>query len=283
VHGPIPIEHLAPFASRYDALLCDAWGVIHDGVRVFDGAAEALLKFSRERGPVLVITNAPRPSHMIPPQLDRLGLPRAAYSAVVTSGDATRVEIAKRQGKAAFRIGPAKDDALFEGVPVEFADLDKASFIICTGLIDDQSEEPDDYRGLLKKAADRRLEMICANPDVVVRWGGRLAWCAGSLARIYEEFGGTVVYGGKPHAPIYSLAMEEIAELRGAPANRSRILAIGDGAATDIRGANLQGIDAVYVAGPGGVHHGASSADAVAAALKAAGASAIAVMEHLQW
>jgi HAD superfamily hydrolase (TIGR01459 family) len=279
VPGPSRIEHLAEIASAYDALLCDAWGVIHDGVALFDGAADALLNFRRRRGPVVILTNAPRPARIIPAQLDRLGLAREAYDAVVTSGDATRAEIGKRGGQPAFRIGPEKDDAFFDDAPVNFTPIEDAQFIVCTGLIDDHNEEPEDYRDLLQTAAARALPMICANPDVVVRWGGRLIWCAGALAQIYERLGGTVIYGGKPHPPIYDLALSRIASLLGAAPERSRVLAVGDGLETDIRGANAQGFGAVYVAGAGGVHDGASDAQA---ALAAAGAEAH-VMERLKW
>ncbi|MBB5517341.1 TIGR01459 family HAD-type hydrolase [Amphiplicatus metriothermophilus] len=280
---PVFIERLSAIAGRYDALLCDAWGVIHNGVALFDGAAEALAAFRRARGPVVILTNAPRPSSAIPPQLDRLGLPRAAYDAVVTSGDATRAQIAARLPAPAYRIGPEKDDPLFDGLDIRFAPLDEAAFVICTGLRDEMREEPEDYRALLEAAAARRLPMICANPDVVVRLGDRLIWCAGALARIYEELGGVVEYGGKPHPPIYGLALGEAEAARGRPLVRARALAVGDGLHTDIAGANAQGMDAVYVVGPGGVHDGGADAGDVSAILSKAGARALAVMERLQW
>jgi HAD superfamily hydrolase (TIGR01459 family) len=277
------IDGLAPIAANYDALLCDAWGVIHDGRALFPGAEEAMIEFRRRRGPVVVLTNAPRPNAVIPPQLDRLGLSREAYDAVVTSGDATRAEIGKRGGAPAFRIGPEKDDPLFEGLKVPFAPLEEADYLICTGLADDQRESPEDYRTLLIAAAARGLVMICANPDLVVRWGGRLIYCAGALAEIYERIGGAVVYGGKPHRPIYDLALARIAAIAGRALDPARVLAVGDGVATDIKGAAGHGLDAVLVAGAGGVHEGPASADAVAAALAAAGASAVAAMERLRW
>ena len=202
------ISSIAALARNYDALLCDAWGVIHDGVRLFDGAAEALVAFRRERGPVVILTNAPRPCSVIPAQLDRLGLPRTAYDAVVTSGDATRAEVEKRRGQNAFRIGPAKDEELYRDLAVRFAPLERADFIICSGLDDDSRDEPEQYRKLLVDAAERRLAMICANPDIVVRFGGRLIYCAGALAELYEKLGGSVVYAGKPHAPIYELSLK---------------------------------------------------------------------------
>lgn len=284
-HSPRPpfIESLAPLARNYDALLCDAWGVIHDGRALFPGAEEALLEFRRRQGPVIVLTNAPRPNAIIPPQLDRLGLARGAYDAVTTSGDATRAEIEKRGSAPAFRIGPEKDDPLFKGLDIAFVPLDAAAYLICTGLVDDQLETPEDYRPLLIEAAGRGLVMICANPDIVVRWGGRLIYCAGALAEIYERLGGTVVYCGKPHAPIYDLALARLEEIAGRPIPRARILVVGDGVATDIKGATDQGLDSVLIAGAGGVHVGPASADEVVAALAAAQARAVAAMERLQW
>lgn len=283
VPDPLLTDRLSTIASRYDALLCDAWGVIHDGVNLFPGAGEALERFRTERGPVIILTNAPRPSSIIPAQLDRLGLPRSAYDAVVTSGDATRAAILARLPAPAFRLGPEKDDPLYEGVDIDFVPIEEASFIVCTGLFDDQNEQPEAYRPLLEKGAARGLPMICANPDIVVRWGGRLIYCAGALAEIYKELGGEVIYGGKPHRPIYELALSKVAAIRGAPLSPSRTLAVGDGLHTDIAGANAQGIDVVFVVGSGGVHAGSRSHGDVVKALNEADARAVAIMEKLAW
>lgn len=277
------IDGVSALAARYDALLCDAWGVIHNGVELFPGAAEAMIRFREGGRAIVILTNAPRPSSVIPAQLARLGLPREAYDAIVTSGDATRAEIERRLPARAYRIGPEKDDPLFEGLNIAFAPLEEAGFIICTGLKDDHREAPEDYRDLLERAAARSLPMVCANPDIVVNWGGRLIWCAGALAEIYAGLGGEVVYGGKPHAPIYRLAMERIADVLGRAPEKSRVLAIGDGVKTDIEGANRQGIDAIFVAGDGGVHEGGADAETIRARLDEAGARAMAVTEALKW
>lgn len=277
------ISGLSEIADRYDGLLCDAWGVIHDGVNLFDGVGEALIEFRRQHGPVVILTNAPRPNAVIPAQLDRLGLPRDAYDAVVTSGDATRAEIIRRLPQRAYRLGPEKDDPLFDGVDVKFAPLSEAAFIICTGLHDDARETPEDYADLLGEAAARDLPMICANPDIVVRWGGRLIYCAGALAEVYERLGGKVVYAGKPHAPIYKLALDALALKRGGPVDPARILAVGDGLHTDIRGANLNALDSLYIYGSGGIHAGAPDASSAIASLERAGVSAVAAMAELRW
>jgi HAD superfamily hydrolase (TIGR01459 family) len=281
--GPRFIKGLSAIAARYDALLCDAWGVIHNGVRVFAGVGEALTEFRNQRGPVIVLTNAPRPSHVIPAQLDRLGLPRSAYDSIVTSGDATRAAIEAFLPRPAYRLGPDKDDALFEGLKIDFAPLDRAGFIICTGLVDDARETPDDYATLLKAAAARGLPMVCANPDKVVRWGGRLIWCAGALAEIYEGLGAEVVYGGKPHAPIYALANRRIAEIAGRPIDPARILAVGDGVSTDILGANRAGCGVLFIAGEDGVHDGPADEASIARTLAGAGARADFIATGLVW
>ena len=204
------INGIGDLAERYDALLCDAWGVIHNGVELFPGARDAMVRFRAGGGTIVILTNAPRPSSIIPAQLSRLGLPDEAYDSVVTSGDSTRAEIELLLPAPAFRIGPAKDDPLFEGMVIDFAPLERAAFIICTGLENDHREEPEDYRDVLIAAIAHDLPMICANPDIIVNWGGRMIWCAGALAEIYEKLGGKVIYGGKPHAPIYQIGRAHV-------------------------------------------------------------------------
>ncbi len=277
------IDGLSEIAAQYDALVCDAWGVIHNGKKLLPGAADAMMRFRQERGPLVILTNAPKPSDVIPPQLDRLGLPRAAWDAIVTSGDSTRAEIERFLPAPAYRIGPSFDDPLFEGMGIDFTGLEEAAFIVCTGLNDGFTEEPDQYRDLLKAAAARDLPMVCANPDIQVNWGGRLMWCAGAIAQIYDSFGGTIVYGGKPFAPIYRLARAAIDEARGTGGAEPRLLAIGDGLMTDIRGANDAEIDAVLIAGAGGLHEGAADRASVIDKLSRDGLRVAAIMEGLKW
>lgn len=276
------IARLSSLAENYDALLCDAWGVIHNGVHLFDDVADALVQFRRTRGPVIILTNAPRPSAIIPKQLDRLGLPREAYDGVVTSGDTIRTEIKKRLPARFFRLGPEKDDPLFDSLDMDFAPFEEAEAIICTGMIHDTIETPEDYRTMLAEAAARDMEMVCANPDIKVRWGDRVIWCAGALAQLYEQLGGRVAHGGKPHRPIYDLAFDTIAGLQPG-LTRSRILCIGDGLQTDILGANRNGFDVVYVFGAGGIHEGARDETTVAQLLNSQDVTARATMERLVW
>lgn len=281
--APRLIRRLSDIAERYDALLCDAWGVIHNGVTVFPGVEEALSTFRATRGPVIVLTNAPRPNEIIPPQLDRIGLSRGSYDAVVTSGDATREAIRGFLPGTAYKLGPDKDEMLYQGLGAKFAPIEAADFIVCTGLVDESHETPDDYADLLARAAARRLPMICANPDVVVRWGDRLIYCAGALAQRYERLGGDVIYGGKPYAPIYNLAFRRLDEAAGRTIDRRRVLAIGDGVGTDIAGANRIGVDALFIAGEGGVHVGAADPASIEAALSHAGVHAEFAATGLSW
>lgn len=277
------IDGLSSIAPHYDGILCDAWGVIHNGVELFAGVERAMSTYRNSYGPVIILTNAPRPSSIIPAQLDRLGLARGAYDAVVTSGDATRAEILKRSGKKVFRLGPQKDDTLYEGTQISFTRLEDADYIICTGLVDDQSEAPEDYRPMLRQAAGRALPMICVNPDIVVNWGGKIIYCAGALAQIYAEEGGTVIFGGKPYAPIYDLAFSTINDIAARPIDLSRILAIGDGLGTDIKGANNAGIDVLFIAGNGGINGDISDETALDGALNEQGLYAKYMMRDLVW
>ncbi len=277
------ISGLSEIAEGYDALICDAWGVIHNGKRLLPGAAEAMGRFRETRGPIVILTNAPKPSSVIPAQLDRLGLSRDAWDAIVTSGDSTRAEIERLLPAPAFRIGPAFDDPLFEGMGIDFVALDEAAFIICTGLNDGFTENPRQYEPLLRDAAARKLPMVCANPDIQVNWGGRMMWCAGSLAEIYESFGGEIAYGGKPFAPIYALARAAVDAARGNDAPPPRLLAVGDGLMTDILGANRADIDALLIVGDGGLHEGAGHRESVIDKLAQHRLRVAAIMEGLKW
>ena len=282
ISSPPLLSELRSIADSYGVLFCDAWGVIHNGVDVFPGVSEALQAFRDQGGRVIILTNAPRPSSIIPAQLKRIGLPDTCWDDIVTSGDAVRHAIETRLPGTIFRLGPEKDDPLFEDLDAVFARLEEADFIVCTGPIDDERDQPNDYRDLLKEAATHRLPMICANPDHIVRWGDRLIYCAGALAAVYEEVGGQVIHAGKPHGPIYERAMS-CAKAFVPDISKSRILAIGDGLQTDILGANRFGIDAIYVAGEGGIHSGARDAEAIAKSLVDAKVHAVGAMVGLAW
>ena len=280
------ISKLDEIAHRYDAFFCDVWGVIHDGRRGFPPAAAALQRVRAAGTRVILLTNVPKPRGPIPGQLDRLGFPRNAYDAIVTSGDATRAELARRAPGPVFRIGPRDyDRTLWEGLNLAEAPLSHARFIGISGLNRDD-ETPADYAGVLREAQARDLEMVCANPDIVVRVGERLIWCAGAVARDYEALGGRVVMAGKPYKPIYDLAFKELETLTGDTLDKTRILCIGDGVTTDILGANATGLDSLFIAS--GMHgetlwsDGTLDAAKVEAALAAESARATYVMAALE-
>jgi len=182
-------------------------------------------------------------------QLDALGVPRSAWKAFVTSGDATRMELARRAPGPAWIIGPDRDFVLYEGLDLTGAhDANDAAFISVTGPYDDTTETPEDYRERLTPAVARGLEMICANPDRVVQRGDSIIYCGGAIADLYESMGGRVVMAGKPFAPIYALALKEAEGLMGRPVDRSRVLCIGDGVVTDVLGAAEQALDCLFIA-----------------------------------
>lgn len=280
-------QGLSELTDHYDVLLSDVWGVIHNGRESFPTACAALGRWRAERGPVILISNSPRPSADVIAQLDALGVPREAWSAFVTSGDATRLLLAERAPGPAWRLGPDRDAPLYEGLGLSFESLDKAAFIACTGPIDDETEGPGDYQDRFEGAAARGLEMVCANPDIVVQRGDKLIYCGGALAQLYETLGGKVVMAGKPHAPIYELCVAEAERLTGGPVVRSRMLCIGDGVATDVKGANAQGLDVLFIAA--GIHGGETitpeglDAAAVESLLRQEGAQARWAMADLTW
>jgi HAD superfamily hydrolase (TIGR01459 family) len=285
---PQALTGLSEVADRYDVLLCDVWGVIHNGAWSFPEAIAALQRFQAERGPVILISNSPRPSAAVEPQLESLRVPRGAWTRFITSGDATRVLLRERSPGPAWRIGPERDDVLYEGLGLEFAGPAEAAFVACSGPVDDDVETPEDYRAPLTLAAARGLPMVCANPDIVVQRGDRLIYCGGALAAFYERLGGATIMAGKPHAPIYALALDLADRALGAPHDPARTLAIGDGIATDIAGAQGRGLDRLFIAtgvhgGEAGGSGGPPSAAAIDDLLAASGLSAQFAMGDLAW
>lgn len=241
---------LSDVADKYNTIFCDVWGVIHNGRKAFGPACDALVKFREDGKRVVLITNAPVPKAQVIHYFDRLGVPEAAFDDCASSGDATRNILKARSDEKIWRLGADEgwehDRFLYEGLDLTFTEPEDASILLCIGLRDQGKDHPDDYREELGLAVASKLEMICANPDKQVRIGGELYWCAGALAEIYEEQGGSVVYPGKPHAAIYDLAREKTAALGGVT-DPARCLCIGDSPTTDIRGANHQAMDSVYV------------------------------------
>ena len=285
---PEIIDRFAPFRRVYDVLLCDVWGVVHNGLEAFPAACDALRRFRASGGTVVLITNAPRPGAAVGRILDRLLVPREAYDGIVSSGDVTRGVVESRLSQRIFHLGPERDLPIFTGLNISFAAAETADYVVCSGLFDDTRETPDDYRELLATMRARSLFMVCANPDIVVERGETLVYCAGALADAYAEMGGEVLYCGKPHAPIYEAALGQAARVRGGlPPPLNRVLAIGDSIRTDLKGAAMFGIDCLFVVS--GIHaadiRGTETAEfsGLPEMFGAAGVAPKAVMRRLQW
>ncbi len=257
----IPIlPSIADLADTSDAWIVDIWGVMHNGARAHPAAARACSEFRARGGAVVLLSNAPRPFSAVVPHMAALGVPSEAYDAGVTSGDVTRDMLAAWAGRRMLHVGPPRDHALFTGLDVRLASATDAEVVLCSGLYDDERETPADYAELIDALAARSVPMICANPDIMVERGDKLIHCAGALAESYAAKGGAVSYAGKPHLPVYERALAEIARLGGGPAEKSRVLCIGDGVDTDLAGAHAAGLRSVFVASPIFASEGLSAA-----------------------
>ncbi|WP_299412393.1 TIGR01459 family HAD-type hydrolase [uncultured Sulfitobacter sp.] len=252
LHPSARIAPLSELLDRYDGLLCDIWGVLHNGDAAFSDAVDALCRARASGRVVILITNAPRLSKDIYPQLARLGVPRESFDSIITSGDVTAQLIAKQPDAPLFHFGPERDSSILEGLTNPIVDHSDAKLCLLTGPLDDMIETTDIYHDLLEQMHENAVEMICANPDLVVRSGNRMVICAGSIAQRYGHLGGKVSFAGKPEQAIYEEALRRAASLTGRDIPKSRLLAIGDGLATDIKGAADNGLDAYFIVS--GIH-----------------------------
>ena len=284
---PLMLPHFSALAPDYDVLLCDVWGVVHNGLAAFPDACDALMRARARGATVIFITNAPRPNDVVAGQLRHFHVPSETYDGIVSSGDVTRSVVEARRGKSLHFLGPERDRPIFSGLNVNFASIETADYVVCSGLDDDDVETPDDYRERLQAMLARKLFMVCANPDVVVDRGDRLVYCAGALADLYATMGGEVLYAGKPYRPIYDMALKRAEEAAGRKVPLERVLAIGDSLRTDLKGAHTAGIDFLFVTA--GIHAeelgGRDKLDpaALASAFVAAGEVPKAVMRQLVW
>lgn len=255
------ISSLSDIASQYDALFCDLWGCLHNGVAPFPAAVAALQSFRAAGGKVILLTNAPRPKSSVVKQLQKMGLPRDTWDDVATSGDAAQFAMLMGAvGQQVHHIGAPKDEPFFTDFEDDIAHLvqdanitrvplDQAQGIVCTGLADDLTETPADYRAKLLMAKAKGLKFLCANPDIVVDMGDKRLWCAGALAQDYEQMGGELLYYGKPHPPVYDLARRRLG------LDEARILCVGDGIATDVQGGVAEGLDTLFITGGIAANH----------------------------
>ncbi len=284
--APDILDGCGDLLAGYDMLVCDLWGVVHDGVRALDAACDALIRFRQGGGTVVLLSNAPMPSHVTARFIDRIGVSREAYDRLVTSGDLTLEVLAAKGMSRVHHLGPEKrDDALFE--TIERVPLARADAIVCSGLEDDENETAEHYRDRLLVAREADLVLVCANPDLSVEVGGVSYPCAGAIAALYEEMGGEVVWCGKPHAPAYVAAFSAGEAARGRSVERARILGIGDALRTDIAGAGRAGIDALMI-GSGLHRHEIWTGDAIdpakaRALVAASGLPCRAVSPWLSW
>ena len=249
------VDSLAEIGDRYDAAFVDLWGCVHNGIDAFPSAISALLAFREAGKTVVLVTNAPRPRASVARQLEKIGVAEDSWDLIATSGDAARLAMFRGAvGRRVWFMGEDHDLSFFsppaileEPVEIERVPLAEAEGIVCCGPFDPQAD-PEVNRPEFLAAKARGLKLLCANPDIVVDRGERREWCAGALARLYEEMGGESLYFGKPHPPIYDLARRRMAA-EGLPVPDHRIIAIGDGILTDIRGAMGEDIDSLFITG----------------------------------
>ena len=262
------LQNLAAIGRNYNAIYCDVWGVLHNGVSPYDSAVRALCDYRQRGGFVILLTNSPRSSEKVTAQLNVIGVDKCAWDKVVTSGDSCHFALHSGIiGEKVFHIGTANEDHLLtppvstptnglQNINVRSTDFEKAEGIVCTGPFSDLTDKPEDYADLFKQAIARKMPLLCANPDIVVDRGTQRVYCAGALARLYTQMGGQSLYFGKPHKAIYRLANHNLNQwLQTQPSNQRqmaqtpKVLAIGDGTTTDIKGANKQNLDVLFVVG----------------------------------
>ncbi len=235
------LNHLSDVYKKYDTFVIDLWGVIHNGVKLNSSAIEVIEQLKNNSKKIVFLSNAPRPSSQVINFLLKMKMKRKYLSNVMTSGEAAMYAINKNQfGKNFFHLGPPRDTSVFEKVKDNKVDLNKCDFILCTGLFDNYENDLKYYENFLRKYISKK--MVCTNPDLTVHRGNVEEFCAGSVAKIFEELGGEVVYFGKPHREIYNMCFN----------SNEKVLAIGDNLRTDIRGANNLNIDCIFISE--GVH-----------------------------
>lgn len=241
------VERLSEIADDFDALLCDIWGVLHDGVKTFKSAVEAITRFKDTGKPVVLVTNAARPKSYVQAALLEFGITSKTYDSIVTTGEVFRSTFDQTKSARLFHIGQERDKDVFSGMDVVLADEKTAEKIVCTGLFDPDHEEAREYHALFTRLIHRNMELLCLNPDKSFSFGGKRFPCAGALAEYYVELGGIVHLIGKPHQLIYKFALNELDKFSKAELKQDRILAIGDTINTDLMGAANAKIQFLFV------------------------------------
>lgn len=288
---PLCVQGMADLAERYDALILDLWGVLHDGVQAFPEAVAALEHLKARGTRLVILSNAPRPAAQVAAKMTDLGIPPALYDGLMSSGEAAQRHLRTRPdawhqglGRRLYHLGPPHDAVMCEGIDAEpVRDLADADFVLNTGPAVGATTL-DGVEAALQAAAARDLPMICANPDLEVLRGAARELCAGAVAQRYEALGGTVVYHGKPYPAIYESCF---ALMDGV--DRARVAAVGDSLRTDIAGARAVGIDGLFVtAGIHGAELGVTrgalpTPEALAPLFAREGQTPTAVLPAFQW
>lgn len=257
LHPPQILSGISEISDKYDGFLLDMWGVIHDGVKLYPTVIETLSDLKAKGKKLVILSNAPRRAESVADTARKLGLPANLYDDIMTSGEASWRQLAQgqdskdpwiaKQGTKLFHMGPERDKGMLVGLPQTIVEnLDQAELVLLTGVYEN-NDTLDQYEESLQYMAEKQIPLVCANPDLEVMRGDERELCAGSLAKRLEELGGDVRAYGKPHPLVYDAAFKLFDNI--APA---KILAVGDGLYTDIRGANTVGIDSYFI--PGGVH-----------------------------
>ena len=284
------LDGIAPVADQYDGFVLDLWGVVHDGKRPYPGVPGALAELKKRGKRVAFLTNAPRRSWAVGRLLDSMGLDRALYDGIMSSGEIAWRLMKRRdhpffaglRGRRAFHIGPERDLSVAEeGAADLVADPADADFVLNTGPDPERgSVDAERYRPALEAAFARRLPMLCVNPDRHVMVGAERLICAGALADIYLALGGAVLEVGKPDPAVY----DPVLELLGLSARR-RVLAIGDTPHTDLAGAQAAGLDALWaLTGLAAFAHGDSpAAERLREVALSEGVDPVAAVRGLRW
>ena len=244
----IKINNFSEVYEKYDSIICDIWGVIHNGQELFSSSVDCLYDLKNRGYPIILVSNAPRPGEEIKLILEKMGLKKICYDKIITSGDLTQKILNDGSlGQNCYHIGPDRDLKIFEGVRVKRVSFDKSDFIFITGLFNDEEEDENTYLPLLEEGKKRKLKLLCANPDIWVQRGSDLIPCAGVISRKYESIGGEVINIGKPFQPIFDEAIKSIDSL--GKGKFSSTIVIGDGIDTDIKGANDYKLDSLLTLG----------------------------------
>ncbi|MEC7136409.1 MAG: TIGR01459 family HAD-type hydrolase [Pseudomonadota bacterium] len=237
------LKNLSDIYTNYETFVIDLWGVIHNGIKLNPKAIEAVENLSKHSKNIVFLSNAPRPSSNVINFLLKMNMDKKFLKNVITSGEAAMHAINQNKfGKTFFHLGPSKDISVFEKVKANKTSIENCDFILCTGLFEEYENDLNYYKKILKNHLSKKL--ICTNPDLIVHRGNIEELCAGSVAKIFEELGGKVVYYGKPHKEVYEMCYKK----------NHKVLAIGDNLRTDIKGANNLQLDSLFITD--GVHRG---------------------------